>query len=263
MSTIPEKPAEKQSGVQSLRRALGILDVFTFDKSQLSMAEICASVNLPRPTVARLLTTLIDEGYVVRNFRKYSLGVKLCRLGAIAQRSRELKEVALPVLREMRDCYGETVYIDVVEGLERHCIMSIEGNQAIRIIVPVGQRSPLHAGADGRVLLAYQPEKVIEELIKQKYFTAITDHTITDLKLLKNELQRIRDQGFAVSYGEWVQGSVAISAPIVDETGDVVAGVSMSVPDYRTHEQVIDTYIKAVRDAAVQISKGLGFMDCL
>lgn len=258
MSTIPEKPAEKQSGVQSLRRALGILDVFTFDKSQLSMAEICASVNLPRPTVARLLTTLIDEGYVVRNFRKYSLGVKLCRLGAIAQRSRELKEVALPVLRELRDRFGETAYIDITEGLERHCILSVEGNQAVRIVVPVGQRSPLHAGADGRILLAFQPESTIKELIKQNYLVSKTEHTITDISQLHKELHKIREQGFAVSYGEWVLGSVAISAPVRDETGNVVAGVSMSVPDYRVNEQVVSIYLEAVREAAWRLSEALG-----
>lgn len=245
-----------------MRRALGILDAFTFEKSQLSMAQICEIVKLPRPTVTRLLTTLIDEGFVVRNAnRKYSLGVKLCRLGAIAQRSRELKEVALPVLREMRDRLGETAYIDVVEGVERHCILSVEGNQAIRIIVPVGQRSPMHAGADGKVLLAYQPEEVIQELIRNNYLTAKTEHTITDLQQLKLELQKIREQGFAVSHGEWVKGSVAISAPIVDESGLVVAGLSISVPDYRTTEQVIATYIRAVCDAAAQISKALGYSE--
>lgn len=259
MSGESEKFAEKQGGVQSLRRALRILDVFTFEKSQLSVAEISAVVNLPRPTVTRLLTTLIDEGYVVRNSnRKYSLGVKLCRLGAIAQRSRELNEVALPVLRELRDRFGETVYLDVAEGLERHCILSVEGNQAVRIVVPIGQRSPMYAGADGRILLAFQPETIIKDLIKRNDLMAKTKHTITDMDRLQQELEKIREQGFAVSYGEWVLGSVAISAPVRNETDAVIAGISMSIPDYRADEQVRSKYIKAVCDAAAQISKTLG-----
>lgn len=259
MSGESGKLTEKQNGVQSLRRALGILDVFTFEKSQLNIAEICTVVNLPRPTVTRLLATLIDEGYVVRNpNRKYSLGVKLCRLGAIAQRSRELNEVALPILRELRDRFGETAYIDVVEGLERHCILSVEGNQAVRIVVPVGQRSPLHAGADGRLLLAFQPETTVKELIERNYLVAKTEHTITDIDRLQQELGKIREQGFAVSYGEWVLGSVAISAPVRNETGAVVAGLSMSIPDYRADEQVVATYLEAVREAAWRMSQALG-----
>ena len=261
----PEKEvaSEKQSGVQSLRRALSILDVFSLEQPQLTIAEICAQVKLPRPTVTRLMQTLLDEGYIVRHAesRKFTLGVKLCRLGAIAQRSRELKEVALPLLRELRDRFGETAYIDVVEGLERHCILSVEGNQSVRIVVPVGQRSLLHAGADGRVLLAFQPEETLKELIKRNGLIAKTNRTITDPEVLKVELARIREQGYAVSYGEWVLGSVAISAPVRDETGKVVAGLSMSVPDYRASEKVLSTYIAAVREAALRLSQALGCCD--
>lgn len=251
---------EKSTGVQSLQKALRILEVFTIEEPQLSITDISNKVGLPRPTVTRLISTLEESGYVFRkpDNRKYTLGIKLCRLGSIAQMSWEIKSVALPILRELKDRFKETVYIDIVDGLERLCILSLEGSRSLRTIVPVGQRSPLYAGADGRILLAYQPNQTLEKVINKNNLKAKTDRTINDPELLIKELSKIRQDGYAISYGEWILGSIAISAPIKDHEGNVIASISMSVPDLRIDEENKGCFINAIKEAAVKISKIIG-----
>ena len=261
---IDDDQSSKGQSVRSLHRALNILDAFTLDNPQLTLGEISAAVKLPRPTVTRLLATFIDNGFVVRieGTRYYTLAVKLCRLGSIAQKSWELKKVALPVLQGLRNKFGETVYLDIVDGFDRLCILSVEGNQSVRTVVPIGQRAPLYAGADGRLLLAYQPDNVVNKVTQPANLISKTDRTIVNQIALKEALARIRQEEFAISFGEWAEGSIGISAPVRDHSGDVIAGVSMSVPDYRASENIIALYTVEIMEVAKTISKSLGYYPC-
>lgn len=261
MNTNLGKFDDGQSGVRSLQRALSILEAFSIEKPELTLAEISTMVNLPRPTVTRLLATFIDKGFIVRleGTRYYTLAVKLCRLGSIAQKSWQLKKVALPVLRNLRNRFGETTYLDIVDGCDRLCILSVEGNQSVRTVVPVGQRAPLYAGADGRLLLAYQTDALINQVSQPEKLIARTDRTITDPSVLKEVLAIIRHQELAISFGEWEGGSIGISAPVRDHSSEVIAGVSISVPDYRASEKAIALYTGGLKDAAAVISKSLGY----
>lgn len=251
----------RHSGVRSLQRALSILDAFTIENPELTLAEISTMVKLPRPTVTRLLATFIDEGFIVRleGTRYYTLAVKLCRLGSIAQKSWQLKKVALPVLQKLRNRFGETTYLDIVDGCDRLCIVSVEGNQSVRTVVPVGQRAPLYAGADGRLLLAYQTEALINQVSQPENLISRTDRTITNPIVLKDVLVKIRQEELAISFGEWAEGSIGISAPVRDHSREVIAGVSISVPDYRASEKSIALYTDELKDAAAVISKSLGY----
>ena len=258
---IDDNQSSTKQSVRSLQRALCILDAFSIDNPKLTLGEISTAVKLPRPTVTRLLATFIDSGFIVRieGTRYYTLAVKLCRLGLIAQKSWELKKVALPVLQSLKNRFGETTYLDIVDGFDRLCILSVEGNQAVRTVVSIGQRAPLYAGADGRLLLAYQPDSVINEVTQPANLISRTDRTITNQIVLKEALAKIRQEGFAISFGEWAEGSIGISAPVRDHSGDVIAGVSMSVPDYRASKKIIELYTVEIIDVAKTISKSLGY----
>lgn len=255
-----ECPVGKMQKVQSLERSLSILECFTVSQPEMSVSEISERIGLPRPTAARLINTLEEHGYLTRNnqSRKYSLGIKLFRLGVIVQNSIQLTTVATPFLKNLQSRINETVYLDVIDGYHRLCILSFESNQAIRSVVPVGQRSPLYAGADGKVLLAYQPEKTVQELIEQTGLRPLTQNTITDRDTLLKELALIREKGYALSFSECSPDSVGISCAIRDGSGQVMAGISISLPQYRANGEIIDTLLQELKQEAKQLSRQLG-----
>lgn len=254
------KKMTKSSEVGSVKKALAILDTFTVDSPELSISEISNKLNIPRPTVARLVSTLVGVGYLKKNrgSRKYSLGMKLFRLSSIVHSSMELTKVAAPLLMELRDQTGETVYMDIIDGDERVCMLSYEGNQLLRTVVPIGQRSILYAGADAKVMLAYQTEQRIDEIINSTGLRPFTEKTITNSQALKQELKKIRQQGFAISQGEFTPGSIAVSCPIWDQNIEVMASVSISFPHARMSDEIKQQYVDELKNVARLISKQIG-----
>ncbi|WP_128739064.1 IclR family transcriptional regulator [Desulfocucumis palustris] len=250
----------KTQKVQSIERALSILECFSINETALSILEISEKIDLPRPTIARLVYTLESRGYLMRkgSSKKYSLGMSLFRLGTIVQNSIQLSTVARPILKKLQAISNETVYLDVIDGNYRLCVLSFESNHTIRSVVPVGQRSPLHAGSDGKVLLAYQPEKYINDFIQNSYLKSFTANTITDPERLKKELSIIREKGYSLSYAEYSPDSAGISSPVWDGTGNVVAAISLSLPQYRATEDTVKIYIRELQKASQALSRQLG-----
>jgi len=247
--------------VQSVVKALAILECFSFQERELSVLDISEKLDIPRPTVSRLAGTLCQKGYLQQDLSnsKYSLGMKLFHLGSIVEHDKELQSTALPILKNLRDEFGETTYMDIVDESERICIISLEGNHDVRSIVPIGQRSPLHAGADGRVLLSSFDEHELDSFLTETNLDSFTSKTITDKQQLKEMVRQIREKGVAVSVEEFVCGSVAIACPVKDRTGQVVAGISLSVPVFRATEERLKKFKQSVIKAAAEISRALGY----
>ncbi len=257
------KDVKRSSEISSVKKALAVLEAFSIDEHEFSVSRLSEKLGFPRPTVARLVHTLSRAGFlkpVSGNRKQYTLGVKLFYLNAVANSSMQLTRVAAPILKDLSEQLEETVYLDILDGKERVCILSFEGKQLLRSVVPVGQRSPLYAGADGKVILAYQPEEKVEELISQglKPFTV---NTITDPLKLRRELVEIRVNGVAVSFAECTPGSVGIACPVFDQYGEVNAGIGISSPETRINEQLKEIYISGLKKAAQSISRLLGAGD--
>lgn len=249
------------NSVQSVDRALSILEAFSPQVRELGIAEISEAVGLARPTVSRLVTTLCQRGYLAQNQhnRKYRLGVKLLYLGNVVRDAMDVVVVARPVLREINQQYGETAYIDIYDGEERLCVETFEGTQNLRTVVPVGQRAPLYAGSDSRVLLAGKPDSWIRAYLTKTPLVPFTENTIIDPQRLQEEIERIRREGVAVSWSECTQGSVGISSPIFDHEGKTIAALSMSLPQARATAAIVEEYKRVVKQAALRVSEGLGY----
>jgi len=251
----------KNSGkVRSVVRALQILEQFTYGKEELSLTEIAENLGLSKPTVLRLADTLAEFGFLVRGDvdKKYRLGNKLFYLGSLVLNQMELRKVVMPVMESLRNITGETVHLNVREGNERICLEEIESIHELRTIVKIGQRSPLYAGASAKVLLAFQEDDEIERVLKQS-LKRITDNTITDSKVLRVEIERIRQQGYALSMGERIVGAVAISAPILDYTGKMVASLSIGYPEARHTEEKLQFCLQELLRGVGEISAKLGY----
>ncbi|MFZ5634400.1 MAG: IclR family transcriptional regulator [Bacillota bacterium] len=253
MSKIPS--------VQSLERAFSLLEAFAPANNELGISELSRKIDLPRPTVSRLVATLEKQGYLRQNkeTKKYSLGLKLLHLGAVVQAGLYLKDIAGPVLLRLRDQLRETVYIDVVDGDDRVCIDSLPGLNAVRTIVEVGQRSPLYAGADSRMLLSSLSDEEFEAYLKRTRLASYTPNTITDPDQLRRVVSEIRRLGYSYSVSEFHPGSACVSAPIRDGSGKIVAAVSVSFPELKTQPEHVEMYKEAVMEAAREISSLLGY----
>jgi DNA-binding IclR family transcriptional regulator len=252
----------EKSGLRTVERALSVLESFTAEETECSLADLARKLRLSKATVSRLLSTLLKHGYIDRtpDGSKYCLGVKLFYLGSIVAKTMKLREVALPIMYELRDATEETVHLNIVDGNQRLCIECVEGRHELKVTTHVGQRSPLHAGASAKVLLAYQDTETIEKILSRSRLSRITSTTITEPEKLRKELEEIRNRGYAVSRGERIHGVVALSAPVRDRTGSVVASLSVLVPETRAEaSRIEDVLLPLLLAKAAELSFRLGY----
>jgi IclR family transcriptional regulator, KDG regulon repressor len=202
----------------------------------------------------------LKRGYVRRDplNSKFQLGFKLFELGQRIAESLNLREKALPILKEIADKTGECAFLSVVDNDEAFFLEKVDGYRAVKVlIVGAGGRLPLHMGGGGKILLAFLPEKEIERIIKIKGLPAWTKYTITDEQVLKEDFKKIRKQGYAVSIEEVAEDAGAIGFPVRNWKSEVVAAISLSGLVNHFRGEALTRYIEIGRSAAVKLSKSL------
>lgn len=254
--------ADKVSGIQSVQRALTILKAFTKDKPELRVNELSRMLDLHKSTVSRLLSTLEQGDLVEQNVEtgKFRLGVGLICLAGLVVSHRDVKMAAAPYLRQLAEMSRETVNLTIMNGEEAVNIEQVASPHIVKDIGWVGRRTPLHCTSTGKVLLAHLPEEEIERHLA-KELPSFTARTIVDPTLLREELGRIREQGYAIDQEQLEVGLNAIAAPILDHGGTVVAAVSVSGPSYRVSPPRFPALAEAVKQAARSTSRELGCLD--
>ncbi|MCP3901700.1 MAG: IclR family transcriptional regulator, partial [Desulfobacteraceae bacterium] len=154
----------------------------------------------------------------------------------------------------------ETAHINIVEENHRLCIDTIESPQTLKAGMPMGHRSPLYAGASAKCLLAFLSPDYIKNYIETTLLEPLTGNTISDIKDLKEELDKIQTQGFAVSLGERTPGLGSLSAPVFDNTGVVVASLSLAIPEIRfSQNEYLDECINILVNVAKSFSESMGY----
>lgn len=237
----------------AVRRSLDVLDAFATGQVQ-TVASVCETTGLPPATAYRMLTMLIDWGGVEKVGRgRYRLGLKLWRLGSSVPVARQLRDVALPFLEDLYEATHEVVHLAVVDGLQTLYIEKISGRSTVPVTSRVGRRLPLHATGPGKVLLAFGPRTVLDEVLARE-LERRTAHTITDPAVLRRALAEIRKTGVAISRNEASMGTASVAAPVLDPAGTAVAAVSVVAT---ADELKAPHLIPAVRAVARAISRQL------
>jgi DNA-binding IclR family transcriptional regulator len=247
--------------IEVLQRAIDILSVFNHSRTSMSLAEIVQAVRLPKTTVFRVLSSLAERDFCEWDelSGKYSLGFELVRLADIRRRQSNVHDVAIPVMREIRNEVNETVILSVRSGDSRVHVDFVEGLHPMRRMADLGVRAPLYAGAASKVLLAGLADDEIEAYLGRTDLTAFQESTITDRNLLWREVRAIRKRGFAESKGELFSGGGALAAPIKDFSGNTVAVMDILTPEHRYTAKHREHCIEMLIDGAQRASERLGY----
>jgi DNA-binding IclR family transcriptional regulator len=225
----------KSSGsVQSIVRALSLLEILAESPADCSLGEISKRAQLPASTVHRLLTSLVQAGYASHNAQttRYGLGNTLVRLSHKAVQKHNLIQVAHPFLEQLAQDTGETANLTTRDD---DCVIQldhVDSPNILRVAYPSGERFPLHASASGKLFLAFLPLPERERLLRAKR-QSFTTGTITDKRLLVQELERIAKSGYAVDDAEREIGVRCVAAPIRNSRQEVIAAISLTGPSIR------------------------------
>jgi len=247
--------------MQSLSRAIAILDCFTIENPQLGVREIARQIDMSVSTVGRLLASLNTLGLLSQDptSRLYRLGPKVMGYSMVYTVSLDIRASARPMLEALYHLTNETVSLYVLAGDQRICADCIESSERLRVVVRAGEHMPLHAGSSGKALLAFLPPEDIERIFS-KPLVKMTARTITDKESILRELKHIRDQGYATSHGERFEDVIGVAAPVFDSTGKVVAAINVAGPSQRFTDQSVAKYLPELVNSANQLSRLLGYI---
>jgi DNA-binding IclR family transcriptional regulator len=263
----PNQGLKPNNLVQTIERASSILDILGQSPQGISIRELSSKIKLPKGTIHRLLSSLSYFGYVRQDpkTRNYLLGFKLVELGNLLLNQLDLRKEAEPFLKDLAERTKETVHMVILDRNEVVYIDKVETDQhtsGLRMASRVGLRNPAHSCAVGKVLLADLPEEALNNFIKEKGLPKRTENTITNFTHLKEHLNLVRVQGYAIDDEENEKGIRCVAAPIRNEIGKAVAAVSISGPAFQVTKKVVQESLrKEVMETAIKISRRLGFRE--
>lgn len=219
----------------------------------LGLREVTQITGIPKSTVFRILSTLVELGYVIREAnRNYRISPSLGQLVSDEAASEALRRLALPVMLELRDKYGETVNLGVQHFDKVTYLEVVPSEFALRLQESRGASVPAHASALGKAILAFSPAEVVSDLVRGNQLESVTENTISDPIEFLAEIKRVRNAGFAFDRGEGSLLAVCIGAPILDARGNAIAAMSISGPASRFNPKkdspVIASLIKSTSD---------------
>ncbi|MHA1937114.1 MAG: IclR family transcriptional regulator [Candidatus Thorarchaeota archaeon] len=257
-------PEKRKIFNRSLERALNILCAFSSQNSELKLTDLSQNLGLPKSTVFRLCSTLVEYDFLKydKNQKRYSLGLKLFDLGGIVSSSFSLRKAASNPMTELQKKSGESVFLGILQDDQ---LLYLDKRDApdnpIKFATEIGTRRQPFFGMLGQILLAFLPDREVSRILDENPLQPITKKSITTRKALGGRLQTIREQGFAVERGEVIDGVGGIAAPIRDCTGKVVAAVGLRFLATSGGEGRVRELIGNVCKTAKRISADLGYKE--
>jgi DNA-binding IclR family transcriptional regulator len=256
-------PGDEAKTVQSVERVLNIIEALAEHGSPMNLGDLAEKVGLKPSTTHRLLNTLLVRGFVDQNDdSRYKLSLKLFYIGNAAALATDIKAVAAPYMRELLDQCNETVNLAILDKYQVVYIDQMESNNIVivKMFARVGNRGPAHCTGSGKVLLAALSEDELSHYLAAAELERFTKDTITDPRMLAQELARVAREGYALDLGERDEEVRCVAAPIKTHEGKVVAAISISGPGMRMTPSYINSeLIPLVKDVALRLSRKLGY----
>lgn len=244
--------------MSSIRRAIRVLDLLA-RKGALSARGVSQQLSLPVGSVHRLLVDLSEEKVVERNPRgAWQLSYRLLEITDLQLDGVKLPRLTRPFCESIAETTQETVNVNVLSGDNCVCIDKVRGNESMQLDWRIGSRGPLHCGGSAKAILAFMSEAEQQRIINQP-IAPYTAHTITDPRGLRDELDRIRERGYAIDDQEVVPGVFCVGVPIVDRTGRPVGAISISGTSPKAPGPHIQPWVDLLNEAATSVSRRLGY----
>jgi DNA-binding IclR family transcriptional regulator len=248
--------------IQSIDRALQVLELFSLEKPEWGVTEISKALNIYKSNVYNILSTFVEKGFVKKDRKtdKYKLGIKFFELGSVVIKNMDLRKIAHPYIEKLSKEFNETVHLGILDEGRVVSIEREESDKGLCSHIEIGRRAPLHCTAVGKAIMSYLSEEEINLIIKEKGLEKYTENTITNEEELEKEFKKIRKQGYAVDNMEHEEGVRCVAGPIRDYNGKVIASMSISGPAFRIDESNIPNIAKKVKEYCDCISEEMGYI---
>ncbi len=249
---------------RSLERALQIIITFNDDRKTQTLAQLSQALNLPRATVLRLCSTLIEYDFLRQDpeSKCYSLGLRLFELGSVVFNSLSLNQISSPYIGQLHKKIGKTIFLGILDNDEVLYIDKREDPQnPISFTSKVGTRRPPYWGMLGPLLMAYLSDGEIHRLLQKTPLTATAVKSITSNDEFMKWLQRIRRDGYVIDIETAIDGISGTAAPIRDFTGKVIAGIGIAFIASSVGIKELKKMAKEISVTAQTISKAMGYRE--
>ena len=246
--------------IQSVIKAIELLELFSIQRPRMSLGELATVSGYPKTTIYTILKTLEARGYVERVGEDYALGSAVVSLSQASNVNVEIRDRAAPLLREMADTLGESVYLTVPNGLHILYIYAIESSQRLEARSAIGDNAYYHSTSVGKAVLAYLPAERLEQIIQEVGLPRRTVNTITTRDRLDNELAEIRSRGYSTDNSENEACTYCLGAPIFNSSPQVVASCSVSGNSPAIIGDDLNRHVEVILRAADAVSKRLGYV---
>jgi IclR family transcriptional regulator, KDG regulon repressor len=240
-------------------KALVLLEIVADSSQSLSLSEIASRASFDRSTAYRLLNTLVEAGYLLRDdtSRHYRLSYRLVALSRNLLADNEVSRMTLQVLERIAAETGESVHFSALDGMQTVLIQKVKGTQLVAVDFQLGDRSMLHCTSIGKAVLAFQDAPFVEKVIAAG-LPALASRTITDADALRQELARVCANGYALDDHEFSDNMRCIAVPVFGSDGRVSSGISISGPDSRFNFEKLEELKTPLLAGAREISRRMG-----
>ena len=251
-----EQPEAKGS-IQVIERMMSLIDALAEMGEPASLKALSKVTGLHPSTAHRILAAMTHSRLVERcDAGTYGLGIRFLELGNIVKARFNIRDIAVPFMQNLHEAIGEAINLGIRDGDE---IIYLErtssGRSLVRVVYLVGARAPLHLTSLGKLFLAADTPDNVRAYAERTKLPGKTPHSLTTLEQLEKELETIRRNGIAYDNEEAETGLRCVAAPIRDDEGTLIAGLSISAPTDR-HDA---TWPDRIRAVTVEISRALGY----
>ncbi len=252
---------EEEKQISMITKSFEVLELLSKNPYGLTLQEVVTQLQYPKSSLYKIVSNLQELGYLGREMdsSRYFLSRKLLTLGVTAFNSSNIIERSKEYMKLLRDEVGESVMIGTLIDDEVVLLEQLTGSLDFVFTLKQGMKFNLYSTAPGKVILAFLDKSKQNEIVDNLQLEAINEYTITDKTLLKQELEIIRQQGYAADINETVEGVHCIAAPIWDETKNAIACVWTSGPAGRLPKKSIETIAQQIIQCGLSISHNIGY----